>query len=91
MKMETYHSVWDAIENTPQDSQRQRLKAEMMLTIQRIIEERDLTQKQAAQICSVSRPRISDLMRGKIGKFSLDSLLDILTRLDCKVSLSIER
>ena len=66
-----------------------RLRSQLMIEIRRQIEGRGLTQKAAADWLGVSQPRVSDLIRGHIDKFSVDGLIEMLGRagleLDCKV------
>lgn len=40
------------------------------------------TQTEAASLCGLTQPRISDLRRGKPGRFSLDSLVNIAATLE---------
>jgi predicted XRE-type DNA-binding protein len=50
-----------------------------------------LTQKRAAERLGVTQPRISDLMRGKINLFSLDTLITMLTQAGLKVDVKVSR
>jgi predicted XRE-type DNA-binding protein len=79
MKTQQFDSVWDAIEDTPQQAASLRAKAALMMELERIIKKRGMTQAEAAKLFGVTQPRISDLMRGKINLFSLDTLLDMAT------------
>ena len=90
IRMERYSNVWEALEDTPFEAQRMRIKSDMMITFEKIIKDRALTQAEAAAQCGVTQPRISDLLRGKIERFSIDSLLDILTALRCTVSFKVK-
>lgn len=56
-----------------------KIRSMLMLTAERVIEERGLTQAQAAKLMGVSQPRISDLVRGRIDQFTIDSLINMLT------------
>ena len=49
----------------------------------------ELTQSEAAQLLRVTQPRISDLMRGKIGRFSVDTLIAMLGRAGMKLSITV--
>ena len=51
-----------------------------MITVRRFIEERSLTQAQAAELFGVPQPKISNLVRGRIDLFSIDTLVDMLAR-----------
>ncbi|KMO73007.1 helix-turn-helix domain-containing protein [Mycolicibacterium obuense] len=50
----------------------------LMIAIEERIRERAWTQAKAAQVLGVSQPRVSDLLNGKIDKFSLDALVNLL-------------
>lgn len=72
-----FSSVWDAIEDTPQQAVSMRARSELMMNLAEVIRERGMTQGDAAALFGVTQPRISDLMRGKINLFSLDTLIDM--------------
>ena len=61
-----------------------------MIEIRQWVETRKLRQVDAAKILKVSRPRLSDVMRGKIGKFTIDSLVDMLENAGLHVTLHVE-
>ena len=73
------------------ESESLRVRSDLMLNLQRLIEERGLTQAQAAKLLSVTQPRISDLLRGKIQLFSVDSLIEMLGRAGAHVSFVIKQ
>lgn len=77
MTTQTFTSVWDAIEDTPQQAASMRAKAELMRALEQTIRQRGMTQQDAAALFGVTQPRISDLVRGKINLFSLDALIDM--------------
>ena len=62
----TYESVWDAIEDSPQERANLRLRSELMLEIARDIRRNGWTKVEAAQKCGISQPRVNDLLRGNI-------------------------
>ena len=68
-----------------------RVRSDLMLNLQRMIEERGLTQAQAAKLLGVTQPRISDLLRGKIQLFSVDSLIEMLGRAGAHVSFVVKQ
>lgn len=72
-----FSSVWDAIEDTPQQAASMRARSELMMNLTEVIRERGMTQADAAALFGVTQPRVSDLMRGKINLFSLDTLIDM--------------
>jgi predicted XRE-type DNA-binding protein len=68
-----------------------KLRAMLMIEIEKYIQEKHLTQKRAAERLGVTQPRISDLMRGKIGLFSVDTLITMLTHAGLKVDVRVRR
>ena len=91
MTEQTFSSVWDAIEGTPQQAVSMRAKSELMLALEQTIRQRGMTQLDAAALFGVTQPRISDLMRGKIGLFSLDALMDMAATAGLRPHIVIER
>lgn len=81
MKVETSHSVWDVISDTPEEAANLRARADLMQEITAIIKGNKWTQADAARRCGVTQPRINDLMRGRISRFSLDALVNIAAKL----------
>lgn len=54
-------------------------------------EARDMTQAQAAKLFGVTQPRINDLLRGKIDKFSLDALVNMLAAAGLRVEMRVKK
>lgn len=67
-----------------------KLRSDLMIAISKLIEDRGLTQTAAAALLKVTQPRISDLVRGKIDRFSVDSLVEMLGHAGAEVSLVIK-
>jgi predicted XRE-type DNA-binding protein len=76
---------------TAEEAESLRIRADLMIQIRRLIESRKLTQAAAAKIFAVTQPRISDLVRGKIDLFSIDTLVDMLARAGVRVRLTVQR
>ena len=72
-----FTSVWDAIENTPQEAASMKARAALMMGLSEVIRQQGITQAEAAALLGVTQPRVSDLMRGKVSLFSLDTLRDM--------------
>lgn len=72
-----FASVWDAVEDTPQEAASMKARSALMMELSAAIQERGMTQSEAAKVFGVTQPRISDLVRGKINLFSLDTLMDM--------------
>lgn len=77
MTANRFTSVWDAIENTPQEAASMKARSSLMMELTTVIQERGMTQVEAAELFGVTQPRVSDLMRGKVNLFSLDTLMDM--------------
>ena len=90
--METYEfaNVWDATAETPEEAANLTLRSDLMDEIEAILKAGGWTQKEAAKRCGVSQPRINDLLRGRISRFSLDALVNIAAALGRKVRVSLE-
>ncbi len=91
MSDKQFDSVWDAIEDTPQESENMRLRSQLVMALAERIKTEAWTQKQAAARLGVTQPRISDLVRGKIDLFSLDSLVNMVGAAGLHVEMSVER
>lgn len=82
-------SVWNDIADTPREAENLRVRSELMMAIEKKIAERGWTQVQAAEVLRLTQPRVSDLRRGKISKFSIDALVDIAAQVDIHVSVCV--
>ncbi len=80
MALKFYESPFHATE-TPKIASKSVLKADMTIMIRDIIEQQGWTQKEAAEKLGVTQPRISDVVNGKIDKFTLDILFSMLDEL----------
>ena len=89
-KIESYTSVWDAIADTPAEAANLRARAELMQQIVALLKRKGWTQVEAAKYCGVTQPRINDLLRGRISRFSLDALVNISTALGCRVQVKLD-
>ncbi len=67
-----------------------KVRSTLMIQIRKLLEARRLTQAAAADLFGVSQPRISDLVRGKIELFSIDTLVDMLANAGVRVSLVLQ-
>lgn len=72
-----------------QESEHLRVRSQLMVELDRLIQKRGLTQAEAAAMFGVSQPRISDLVRGKIDRFSIDTLVEMLGHAGISVTFSV--
>jgi predicted XRE-type DNA-binding protein len=91
MKMEKFASVWDAIEATPVEAAAMKARSELMMAIENTVARWTVTQAQAAKRLKITQPRLNDLLRGKINKFSLDALVEIAGSAGLKISMKITK
>jgi predicted XRE-type DNA-binding protein len=89
-KSETFSSVWDALADTPEQAGNLRARAELMQQIAAIVKESKWTQVEAAAQCGITQPRMNDLLRGRVSRFSLDALVNVATAIGRRVHLALE-
>jgi predicted XRE-type DNA-binding protein len=90
LQMQEFANVWDAIADTPEEAANLTLRSDLMDEIEALIKRNGWTQKEAAKRCGVSQPRINDLLRGRIARFSVDALVNIAAALGCKIKVQLE-
>jgi predicted XRE-type DNA-binding protein len=86
----TYASVWDALADTPEQAANLKTRADLMRQIAELIQAEGWKQVEAAERCGVTQPRINDLLRGRVSRFSLDALVNIATALGRRVSVELD-
>jgi predicted XRE-type DNA-binding protein len=74
-----FDSIWDALENSPAEATNMKARSDLMIAIRDAVEGWQLTQAEAAKRLGVTQPRMNDLLRGRIDKFSLDALTILAT------------
>lgn len=85
-----FKSVFDAIADTPEQALNMKLRAQLMNKIIDKIEKKGWKQGEAAKRLGVTQPRISDLQRGMMSKFSLDMLVNMLASIGDEVEIKIK-
>jgi predicted XRE-type DNA-binding protein len=88
--IDEFESVWDAIANTPEEAANLSLRSELMDEIEAIVKQNGWTQAEAAKRCGVTQPRINDLLRGRISRFSIDALVNIASALGRRVTVRLD-
>jgi predicted XRE-type DNA-binding protein len=90
-RQQSFASVFDAIADTPQEAANLRARAQLARQIDAAIRERGWTQAAAAKQCGVTQPRMSDLINGRISRFSLDALVNMASAIgEVHVALELE-
>lgn len=91
MKTEYFDSVWDAIEPSKAEAANMKARADLMIAIQETVEGWHTTQAISATRLGLTQPRLNDLLRGRINKFSLNSLLNHASHARLSVKLEVVR
>ena len=82
-------NVFSDLGFAPEEAQNLKIRADLMIELSKLIEERGLTQAAAAKVLGVTQPRVSDLVRGKIDRFSVDTLIEMLGQAGASVSFVV--
>lgn len=72
----------------PAEAENLRIRSELTARLRKLIENEGLTQATAARLLGVSQPRVSDLVRGRIELFSIDTLVNMLAKAGVRVTLT---
>ena len=86
-----FESVWDALEGSPAETANMKLRSDLMIAVQQAVSAWGVTQTEAAKRLEVTQPRLNDLLRGRIGKFSLDGLVHLAARAGLSLRVEITR
>jgi len=86
----TYKSVWDALADTPEQAANMRTRSALMQQIAAIVKDKAWRPTEAAKQCGVTQPRMNDLLRGRVSRFSLDALVNIATVIRRRVQVELE-
>lgn len=74
-----------------EEAEHLKIRSDLMIRLTKLIEARGLTQARAARLFGVSQPRVSDLVRGKIDRFSIDTLIAMLRHAGVRVQIVVGR
>lgn len=91
MKYEQFESVWDAIEKDPVVAANLKARSSVMIAIEQTVKSWNLSQLRAAKRLGLTQPRLNDLLRGRINKFSLDALMTVAAKAGLSVELKIKK
>lgn len=84
---ERFNSVWDALTDDSGERAILEIKSRLMDEISGYLKRERMTQEEAAELFGVSQPRISDIARGKISRFTIDALVRIAVKAGLTVDL----
>jgi predicted XRE-type DNA-binding protein len=77
----------DAVENLPAEATGMKARSDLMIAIREVVDGWKVTQPEAAERLGITQPRLNDLLRGRIGKFSLDVLIGLATQAGLSVRI----
>ncbi len=86
-----FASVWDAVEDTPAEAENVKIRSTLMMALKNHISSTGLSQVEAAKMLNVTQPRLSDLMRGKINLFAIDTLVNMAVAAGLNVEISVKK
>lgn len=89
MSRQRFDSVWDAIEDSPEAAENMKLRSILMTALRDHISRSGMNQTQAARMFGVAQPRVSDLVRGRIDRFALDSLVNMAATAGLQLELRV--
>ncbi|PBK50992.1 XRE family transcriptional regulator [Pseudomonas syringae pv. actinidiae] len=81
--------MWDALVDTPEEAENLRVRSELIIALTSVIKGWNIPQREAAARLHVTQPRLNDLLKGKIDKFSLDALVNMLTGANLKIEIEV--
>jgi len=84
-----FTSVWDAVEDTPEEATNMKIRSQLMMKLKSHITNSGLSQADAAKVLGITQPRVSDLMRGKINLFGVDALVNMAAKAGLQVELQL--
>jgi len=79
METRTFDDVFDALSDTPAEAANMKARADLLAVLARQVKSWGLPQEAAAARFGITRPRLNDLLRGKLGKFSPGALVNLAT------------
>jgi predicted XRE-type DNA-binding protein len=79
MEVQMFDSVFDALADTPAEAANMKARSELLSALKARIRSWELPQEVAADRLGITRPRLNDLLQGKLAKFSLDALVNLAT------------
>lgn len=79
MTEQRFDSVWDALESDTAEAANMKARSSLMMAIRDVVDGWQLTQAASSEKLGVTQPRLNDLLRGRIDKFSVDALMIMAT------------
>ena len=87
--LQSFNSVWDALEDDPIIAENMKLRSTLLMAITKNIKSKGINQTEVAKLLEITQPRVSALMKGKIEDFRLDTLVNLAHRLGLHIDMRI--
>jgi predicted XRE-type DNA-binding protein len=87
--IETSGNIFEDLDLEPAEAAILQMRAKLMNDLREYVQSSGMTQTEAAEILGVTQSRVSDLMRGKWEKFSLEMLITLESRAGRQVTLEL--
>jgi predicted XRE-type DNA-binding protein len=84
-----YENIFEAITDGPEEAADMQFRADLILVLRDFFRERAATQAQIGQMLRIPQPRVSELMTGKVDKFSADKLIGFLANVGIRFKPSL--
>ncbi len=89
--VQTHSDVWDAIADTPAEAANLKIRSQLMIALTEYVMRQAITQQDAAKQLGVPRSRVSELINGRIGKFSIDKLVNMASRVNLETHIVVKQ
>ena len=87
----TYSDVWDAVAETSSEAANLKIRSKLMIALADYVAGENITQAEAARRFGVPRSRVSELVNGKISKFSIDRLVNMAASVDLETHIAVRQ
>jgi predicted XRE-type DNA-binding protein len=91
MERQNFDDAWSALEENPEEAINMRMRSNLLIAIEQEVRGWELTQAAAARRLHTTQPRLNDLLRGRVDKFSLDMLVNLARQAGLNVRLDIAK
>lgn len=90
MEHQVFDNVWDALEEGPAEAANMTLRSDLLAKVRQQVQSWDVPRLEAARRLDISPLRLSELLNGRIGRFSLDALVLLASRAGFNVTLQLK-
>ena len=91
VNVKSYADVWDAVSEGPSEAANLKIRSMLMIALAEYVERQKITQVEAAKRFGVPRSRVSELVNGRISKFSIDRLVNMAARVHLETHIVVKQ